>query len=608
MNTITGLLKLAPTVSSGLMLVALFFANTVFVTAQTETVPAQTTAPSQRPDAKPSPTPPITGTIKGRIVASDGQPLTNANIMAQSLAGTPSAKPTRPDAEGRFSFDDLAPGSYVLVATAPGYIDQSMAVGDQNEWPRYVIGANVRINMIKGGVITGQVMNAKGEPIVGVPVRATMNVPSLNMLSFVTGGGSAETDDRGSYRLFGLLPGQYTVQAGGNGAFGDFSASGFDRDVPTYYPSSTRDTAVPVSVRSGDETTGIDIKYRGGDGHSISGVVLGDIPPSAQAGAVTIMLAHAGTTSLISLTLAGVAEPRRAFSFNGIADGDYDVFASYLASQTENALMGSKRVTVRGGDVTGLELRLVTLSSLTGTIALDPIKPEDKCDKRGSLVIETILRLPPDDKRRSGNQPLAAVYAGLGQLNDKGEFVLRNLQAAKYRLDIKLPSESWYIRAINLPAAAAGGQSTAAQLGAAQNWQGTLTIKPGESLSGVTVAVGQDAAGLRGRLATEGAIREGTRVYLVPVEREQANNVLRYAEAFVKSDGTFVLTNLAPGSYFILSRVEPPILSDASPRPTAWDAAARAKLRLEAEAAKTMVELKRCEQKTHYELTMSHKP
>ena len=50
--------------------------------------------------------------------------------------------------------------------------------------------------------------------------------------------------------------------------------------------------------------------------------------------------------------------------------------------------------------------------------------------------------------------------------------------------------------------------------------------------------VGQDAAGLRGRLETEGAaVREGTRVHLVPVEREQVNNVLRYSETFVKSDG-----------------------------------------------------------------------
>lgn len=603
MKTITKLLKLTPMISSALMLVTMFFVNAVFVTAQTETPQTQATAPSQKPDAKPSPSPPITGTIKGRIVASDGQPLTNANILAQSLNGTPSTKPTRPDAEGRFSFDDMAPGSYVLVATAPGYIDQSMSVGDPNDWPRYLIGANVRVNMIKGGVITGLVTNAQGEPMVGVPVRATMiNVPSLSMLSFITGGGAAETDDRGSYRIYGLLPGQYILTAGGNGPFGDFSASGFDRDVPTYYPSSTRDTAVPVTVRSGDETTGIDIKYKGGDGHSVSGVVLGDIPASPQAGAVTIMLAHAGTTSLISVTLAGVSEPRRAFSFNGVADGDYDVFAGYLASQTDNALMGSKRITVREGDVTGLELRLVTLSSLAGTITLDPIKPEDKCDKRGSLMIETILRVPPDDKKRAGIQPLAAVYSGLGQLNEKGEFVLRNLQPTKYRLDIKLPSESWYIRAINLPAAARAQSTATAQPGAVQNWPGTLTIKPGENLSGVSIAVGQDAAGLRGRIASDVTIREGTRVYLVPVEREQANNVLRYSETFVKSNGSFALTNLAPGRYFIVSRVETPAPSDASPRPTAWDAAARAKLRLEAEAAKTMIELKPCQQMVDYEL------
>ncbi|HEV7683061.1 MAG TPA: carboxypeptidase-like regulatory domain-containing protein [Pyrinomonadaceae bacterium] len=603
MNTITKLSKLAPTILFAL-LVTVFFASAVFVTAQTEKTPAQTTAPAQKPDAKPGPSPPITGTIKGRIVASDGQPLTNANILVQSLTGAQSTKPTRPDLEGRFSFDDLAPGSYVLVATAPGYIDQSMSVTDPNDWPRYLIGANVRVNMIKGGVITGLVTNAKGEPMVGVPVRATMmNVSSLSVLSFVSGGGIIETDDRGSYRIYGLLPGQYLVNTGGNGAFGEFRASGFDRDVPTYYPSSTRDTAVPVSVRSGDETSGIDIKYKGGYGHSISGVVIGDIPANPQGGAVTIMLAHAGTTTSISLELAGIAEPRRVFSFNGVADGEYEVFAGYMASQSENALMDFKRVTLRGGDVTGLELRLAALSSLSGTIILDPIKPEDKCDKRGSLVVETALRVPRDDRKRSGNQSLASVYSGLGQLDEKGEFVLRNLQPARYRLDIKLPSESWYVRAINLPAAATRGQSTAAaQPTAAQNWQGTLTIKLGENLSGVSIAVGQDAAGLRGRLATEGAIREGTRVYLVPVEREQANNVLRYSETFVKSDGSFALTNLAPGRYFIVSRVEAPAPSDASPRPTAWDAAARAKLRLDAEAAKRIVELKPCQQMVDFEL------
>ena len=52
----------------------------------------------------------------------------------------------------------------------------------------------------------------------------------------------------------------------------------------------------------------------------------------------------------------------------------------------------------------------------------------------------------------------------------------------------------------------------------------------------------------------------------------------------------------------MLSRVETLADSDASTRPIAWDAASRAKLRREAEAANTIVELKPCQQVVDYEL------
>lgn len=614
-----------------LLMMTLVISTVLTAIGQTET-PAKPAAtgtppPAEKPSTSEITSPPITGTISGRLAASDGQPLMNANVLVQSLTGTPVAKPARPDAEGKFAFEDLSPGAYIVMGTAPGYIDQSFALGNPMQWTRHIIGSNVSVNMIRGGVITGLVTNAKGEPMVGVPVNAS-RTGSLDssMLSFISGGGQTETDDRGIYRIYGLLPGQYIVQAGGKGAFGSFSANGFDMDVPSYYPSSTRDTAVPVSVRSGDETTGIDIKYKGGEGHTISGIVLGNIDASAAAGAVTIMLAHASTASLIAVEILGVADPRRAFGFNGVADGEYDLFANYLVNPNENALIGTKRVTVRGGDLTGIELRLAPLGSLAGTIMLDPIKPEARCDKRGSVVVETILKLPPDDPKKVTNQ-LSAMYAGLGQFNEKGEFVLRNLDAARYRLDIKLPTESWYLRAINLPAraaqvttgspAATPTQPPAANPPAATPpagtppaanaapvvWQGTVTIRPGDSISGVSIMVGQDAAVLRGRAGPEGAvIREGTTVYLVPAERDQSNNVLRYSQTLVKRDGTFALPNLAPGRYFMLSRVEPPVESDTPRRPLAWDPAERAKLRREAEAAKTEIELKPCQSLVDYSL------
>jgi hypothetical protein len=488
-----------------------------------------------------------------------------------------------------------------------------MALGDASQWPRHLIGSNVSITMIKGGVITGQVTNANGEPIVGVPVHATLQNAGPNIMTFLTGGGVSETDDRGIYRIFGLQPGQYVVHAGGKGQALQFALSGFDTDVPTYYPSSPRDTAVPVSVRSGDETSGIDIKYKSIEGRSISGLVSGNIDASSLNGAITVFLANAGSSSILSLGLVGATDPRRAFSFHGVADGEYDLFATYLTRQNDNARVAGKRVVVRGIDVTGVELNMTTLASITGTITLDPIKPEDKCDKRGSQLTEIIPTAPRDEPRKSGSQWLIAMLqGGLGLLDEKGEFALRNLEATRYRLEVKLPTESWYVRTITLPGAATRTQQpSASQPNPAakpnlNSWQGLVTLKAGESLSGLSIMVGQDAAGLYGRTGPEGAaVREGTRVHLVPVEREQANNFLRYSETAVNSDGTFGIANIAPGRYFILARVESPTGSDALPRSVALDPPERARLRREAEAANTIVELKPCQRLLDYALKLN---
>jgi hypothetical protein len=95
-------------------------------------------------------------------------------------------------------------------------------------------------------------------------------------------------------------------------------------------------------------------------------------------------------------------------------------------------------------------------------------------------------------------------------------------------------------------------------------------------------------------------------VHLVPADREQANDVLRYSETTIMSDGSFAFSNIAPGRYFIISRVEPVAETEGvSPRPSAWDATARAKLRQEAEAAKVVIELKSCQRLADYALPLT---
>ena len=586
--------------------------------AQSQPAAKSTATPPPTPAEKlgPSETPPATGSIKGRVVTDDGRPVVNASLMAQAVNGSPSVRPAQVDSEGKFNFDDLPSAAYVVFAVAPGYIDEAMSTGDPNDWPRYLIGAQVKIKMIRGGVITGKVTNSKGDPIVGIPVHAvSLNNPYTSPMDFL-GAGGAESDDRGIYRIYGLKPGPYLVNAGGPGQFGFAASNGFDLDVPTYHPSATRDTAIPVVVRSGDETTGIDIKYSGAEGHRISGFVLGavDAGASAASGAIAIILSPAGTQSVLSMALASPLDQRRAFGFNGVGDGDYDLFAAFqTGQQTDASLVATKRVTVRGGDLTGVELTLAPLASIAGAIVLDPIKPEDKCDQRGSQLIETVFAARRDNPRKSGSQVMTTMLAGFGgSLNAKGEFVARNLEAGRYRFDIKLPTEAWYVRAINLPAAVVTNQqpsqpappSAASKPNQNYSWQGTVNLKSGQQVSGVSIIVGQDAASLRGRVTVtpEGtAFPADLHVHLVPAEREKANDVLRYSETTIMSDGSFAFSNIAPGRYFIVSRVEPGAETPGtSPRASAWDPTQRAKLRQEAEAAKVVVDLKPCQRLKDY--------
>src|SRR5437667_9742682 len=63
--------------------------------------------------------------------------------------------------------------------------------------------------------------------------------------------------------------GTYLVAAGG-GYNSPYNINAYGTDVPTYAPSSTRDDATEISVRYGEETTNVDIRYRGEAGHAVS--------------------------------------------------------------------------------------------------------------------------------------------------------------------------------------------------------------------------------------------------------------------------------------------------------------------------------------------------
>jgi hypothetical protein len=93
------------------------------------------------------------------------------------------------------------------------------------------------------------------------------------------------------------------------------------------------------------------------------------------------------------------------------------------------------------------------------------------------------------------------------------------------------------------------------------------------------------------------------RIHLIPAEASAADEVLRYAEAYAQEDGSFLLSNLAPGKYWLIARAAPDdTMSDRPATPIAWDVSGRAKIRREAMAARNEIELRPCERVKDYVL------
>jgi carboxypeptidase family protein len=550
---------------------------------------------------------PATGTISGQVVSETGQPMAGAVVLVRAYGATGQGRSATTNAEGSFQLSGLDPLSYIVSASYSAYVMAPRDL-DSTQAPYYRVGDSVRLQLMKGGVITGIVTTAVGEPVVAVRVRAYMirdndgqppryGVPYRERM----------TDDRGIYRFYGLNAGTYIVSAGGSGSFSGFNENAYDTDTPTYAPSSTRDNATEISIRAGGEASNVDIRYRGEPGHTISGTA---IDPTANP-------APSGFTILLSSIFNGVsqgshssyqASGSRGFALSGIADGDYDVVAQKYFPAGEWALSEPRRVQVRGADVSGIELTTKPLGSISGRVALEESKAPECQGKRRPVFGETLITPWHNEKNVAKDQPQFAWSLGSPTMPDKqGDFILRNLAPGQYQFNTRPFAKYWYLHSISLRSSAAPGAKAAQAsrpIDAARNW---TTLKPGERLSGLTIMLAEGAASLKGHIK----VAEGQRsppklfVYLVPAEPEKAEDVLRFFASLVDADGSFALNNLPPGRYWAIAKGVAENESNVLSRlRLPDDSQVRAKLRQQAEAAKTETDLKPCQNVTDYQLPL----
>ncbi len=565
---------------------------------------AQQAAGSTKPSEKPN------GMITGRVVDSAGEPLSDAVVYAGLLGANSRSQRATVDANGDFKIDGLQAGLYRISAGAPGYIPAQQP-GPTDSQSYYHIGDSVTLRLIKGGVITGTVTGPKG-PLVAVGVYAIrVRDEADKPLTAPMGFHERSTDDRGVYRLYGLLPGGYLISAA-KPRIGLIAPTRYDYDTPTYFPSSTRDTASDVVVREGEEITA-DIQYRAEPGHAISGRVVGVVESQTQSlSSASINLTSVRDRSSLVGTSAS-SNDNFSFAIYGVADGEYELSALQFLQSRDEFRSPPQRVTVRGADVTGMILTLAPLASIEGRLVFET-DPKAGCGKRRETAAqETIVfgrRYEPEKKANvaAKTAPLANVslsatnHVSTGVGDAKASFTLKNLPPGSYRIDPRPPASGWYVRSI----AVRGTETVAARAASLVVARDGIVLKSGERVSGLTVTITEGAASIRGRISVAAGqiLPPRMRLYLVPAERDSSENLLRFFEGTVANDGAFVMGNLAPGRYWMIA--QPAVESDSNGvKSIKSDSAFRSKVFRDAEALKKEIAFKPCERTTDFDLPYS---
>ena len=538
------------------------------------------------------------GSIKGRVL-SDGQAVTNATVTISNVNSPRQSREVPTNDNGDFEVKGLEPAMYSVQVSAPAYVNAS----DDNRPEIVRVGDTVTLNLIKGGVITGRVLTANNEPVIAVRVKAIM-IRDLNgrrptpVLTV-----DRLTDDRGVYRIFGLVPGTYVVFAGGRG-FSGAGANAFDNDVPTFAPSSNRDTAEEITLGSGDERT-IDIRYRGTTGHVVSGNAIA--PATVNSPWISVYIDRLVNSKPEFRMSTYQKADVKGFEFQGMADGDYLLSAEYASDAGEKFVSEPKRITVKDADVSGIELIVKPLASVAGVVLLEKSTAAECKEQRSVLFEESLVSLERNKKQVSKQeagkkQQLELPYYDSPRVSpdSAGRFQLRNLADGQYEFNIWTIGKNWYLRSVTLP-----GPKDAPANDLARN---LLTLKSGDRVTGLRVVITEGAASISGQVELLEDRRPGRSVfYVVPAEKDKADEVLRYFAAAVAEDGSFNLQHIPPGRYWTVAKpISTENETDTMTLRLAAAAPARVKLRREAEAAKYEIELKPCQALMNHKLPLSN--
>jgi len=475
--------------------------------------------------------------IEGQVMNSlTGEPVRKAHISVNGM-GSPTARGANPstygavtDAGGRFTIQDIEPGTYFMGAERNGFIN-----GQSGGWGRGQPATSLTLNpgqhttdivfrLVPHGVITGRVLDEDGEPVQYVQVNVLRYRFFRGKRQLVPSGGSS-TDDLGDYRIFGLAPGKYYLSANyrrwnammaQDRTPGNAPEEGY---APTYFPGTTDPAgAVAIEVPAGGILGGTDLTLRKIRTVRIRGRVAnvtGDGLPSHTM--LRLLPRNSAFGGFYAQAFTQALRNRGGtFEFRGVAPGAYLVWAQW--SDEGQGYTVSQPV-----DVGNNNLDDVTVLLAPGVELKGQVRNEGPGDVNlGSLNIH----LESKEMVQRGGQG--------GKVNDDGTLAIQNVSADHYWVNVYGLPPAFYLKSVRLGDADALESGLDTSRGAA----GTLEI----TISGNGGQIEGSAADSKQKPAS------GAVVSLVP-DVPRRERLMLFKTTATDTTGHFSITGIAPGEY-----------------------------------------------------------
>ena len=259
--------------------------------------------------------------ITGQVLSANSEtPLRRVRIDVRR--GSWTADPVLTGNDGRFEIDLERAGPVTVSATKGGYLVAKTIVQPAD------LSRPLLLYLPRGAVMTGTVIDDKGQPAVSTSVRAKRLDPAVDGFS---ADASTSTDDRGEYRLAGLAPGRYELTGGQDIVL--------PNDVVLINRPAPPAPGIVIVIGAGDQIGGVQLTVS--ESRTLAGIVSQTTPRPVSAGSAPggvrgrVLTAARKPVVAATVRLAGPAinfsartDASGGFSITGLRPGRYTLDAT----------------------------------------------------------------------------------------------------------------------------------------------------------------------------------------------------------------------------------------------------------------------------------------